>query len=61
MATRGGGAAKKPAAPPIQASSKDEENFIQYVCLLFNYAIEFMEYFCGFSISQLMRTRAWLT
>ncbi|CBF79199.1 hypothetical protein BDV10DRAFT_189840 [Aspergillus recurvatus] len=29
LATRGGGAAKKPAAPPIQASSKDEEVFIQ--------------------------------
>ncbi|KAL4918650.1 hypothetical protein BDW62DRAFT_180699 [Aspergillus aurantiobrunneus] len=29
LATRGGGAQKKPAAPPIQASSKDEETFIQ--------------------------------
>ncbi|KAL4952416.1 hypothetical protein BDW69DRAFT_167783 [Aspergillus filifer] len=29
VATRGGGAAAKPATPPIQASSKDEENFIQ--------------------------------
>ncbi|KAI9367022.1 hypothetical protein BJX61DRAFT_547897 [Aspergillus egyptiacus] len=28
-ATSGSGAQKKPAAPPIQASSKDEENFIQ--------------------------------
>lgn len=30
LATRGGGQ-PKPATPPIQASSKDEENFIQYV------------------------------
>lgn len=30
LATRGGGD-KKPASPPIQASSKDEETFIQYV------------------------------
>ncbi|PLB50597.1 hypothetical protein P170DRAFT_435791 [Aspergillus steynii IBT 23096] len=30
LATRGGGA-KKEATPPIQASSKDEETFIQYV------------------------------
>ncbi|KAL5335152.1 hypothetical protein BJX70DRAFT_375882 [Aspergillus crustosus] len=29
LATRGGSASKKPAAPPIQASSKDEETFIQ--------------------------------
>ncbi|BCS30406.1 ATP19 family protein [Aspergillus puulaauensis] len=29
LATRGGGAQQKPAAPPIQASSKDEEVFIQ--------------------------------
>ncbi|KAL2832446.1 hypothetical protein BDW59DRAFT_157274 [Aspergillus cavernicola] len=29
LATRGGSAQKKPAAPPIQASSKDEETFIQ--------------------------------
>ncbi|GKZ21405.1 hypothetical protein AbraIFM66951_006200 [Aspergillus brasiliensis] len=28
LATRGGGQ-PKPATPPIQASSKDEENFIQ--------------------------------
>lgn len=30
LATRGGGA-KKDNTPPINASSKDEENFIQYV------------------------------
>lgn len=30
LATRGGGQ-PKPATPPIQASSKDEETFIQYV------------------------------
>ncbi|KAL2866876.1 ATP19 family protein [Aspergillus lucknowensis] len=29
LATRGSGSQQKPAAPPIQASSKDEENFIQ--------------------------------
>jgi F-type H+-transporting ATPase subunit k len=30
LSTRGGGQ-KKQATPPIQASSKDEEKFIQYV------------------------------
>lgn len=32
LSTRGGGAPKKTEqGPPIAASSKDEENFIQYV------------------------------
>ncbi|GFF64993.1 hypothetical protein IFM62136_06135 [Aspergillus lentulus] len=43
LSTRGGGQ-KKQATPPIQASSKDEEKFIQYVCvhsthMLFNVAV----------------------
>lgn len=33
LATRGGGE-KKQATPPIQAESKDEETFIQYVYTL---------------------------
>lgn len=34
LATRGGSQPKQ-AAPPIQASSKDEETFIQYVLSVF--------------------------
>ncbi|KKK21901.1 hypothetical protein ARAM_004742 [Aspergillus rambellii] len=33
LATRGSGAQKQPITPPIQASSQDEETFIQYVVL----------------------------
>ena len=33
LATRGGGEKKTAQGPPVQASSKDEEQFIQYVAL----------------------------
>lgn len=33
LSTRGGAPEKKTAqGPPVKAESKDEENFIQYVC-----------------------------
>lgn len=44
LATRGGGQ-PKPATPPIQASSKDEETFIQYVSPLRQMDISAIKYY----------------